>query len=202
MVTRARYFSQDSLINRVQPYDTTSEVYQTYTATTSTNFLLRSLGSQSPRAGRRRDQSRTDRNRAFMTGSTRFRGPDRSNTAYCPTFRSMYSPPDTAIAVRLGCCLITIAAQRGDSRPLESGWTLYPQTYNLHDWGSVYYEGVGWVPIDVSAGRQESDDPAVRNFYKSGLDCYRLVVNSDYSQPFTPRKIHCAASRSIFNVAR
>lgn len=32
-----------------------------YGRTTSTNFLLRSLGSQSPRAGRRRDQSRTDR---------------------------------------------------------------------------------------------------------------------------------------------
>ena len=28
MVTRARYFSQDSLINRVQPYDTPAEVYQ------------------------------------------------------------------------------------------------------------------------------------------------------------------------------
>ena len=91
---------------------------------------------------------------------------------------------------QVGLLLITMLRSVGIPARWESGWTLYPQTYNLHDWGSVYYEGVGWVPIDVSAGRQESNDPAVRNFYKSGLDSYRLVVNSDYSQPFTPRKIH------------
>ena len=38
------------------------------------------------------------------------------------------------------------------------------------------YEGIGWVPIDMSYGKMKSDDPLIRDIYKSALDQYRLVI--------------------------
>jgi hypothetical protein len=70
----------------------------------------------------------------------------------------------------------------------QSGWMLHPKEVNLHDWCEVYYEGTGWVPVDQSFGLQKSPDPKIRDFYSSGIDSYRLIVNDDFSQSFTPRK--------------
>ena len=89
--------------------------------------------------------------------------------------------------------LLLIAMLRSVGIPArwESGWMLHPGHVGLHDWGSVYYEGVGWVPLDISFGKlAASADPAVRDFYKTGMDSYRLVVNSDYGYPFDPPKRH------------
>ena len=59
----------------------------------------------------------------------------------------------------------------------------------MHDWGEIYYEGIGWVPIDMSYGKMKSDDPVVRDIYKSGLDQYRLVINDSIGRPlFIPKK--------------
>ncbi len=70
----------------------------------------------------------------------------------------------------------------------QSGWMLHPRHVNLHDWCEVYYEGVGWVPLDQSFGLQKTQDEKVHNFYRSGIDAYRLIVNDDYSREFTPKK--------------
>ena len=190
MVTRARYFSQDSLINRVQPYDTTSEVYQTYTAERLPQIFF------SDRLVAKARELAGDETNPVRIVSRIYDWIDEIPWAGSIEYGVLPHIPEYVLTSGHGDCgqvgllLITMLRSMGIPARWESGWTLYPQTYNLHDWGSVYYEGVGWVPIDVSAGRQESDDPAVRNFYKSGLDSYRLVVNSDYSYPFTPRKIH------------
>ena len=29
---------------------------------------------------------------------------------------------------------------------------MHPRAWNLHDWAEVYFEGVGWVPVDQSFG--------------------------------------------------
>jgi hypothetical protein len=47
---------------------------------------------------------------------------------------------------------------------------------------------VGWVPVDVSFKLQKSDDPRIREFYISGIDAFRLVVNKDYGRSFCPAK--------------
>jgi len=36
---------------------------------------------------------------------------------------------------------------------------------NLHDWGALYLAPYGWVPMDVTTGRLQSADPALRDFY-------------------------------------
>ena len=70
----------------------------------------------------------------------------------------------------------------------QSGWMLHPGHVNLHDWCEVYFEGVGWVPLDQSFGLQQSSDPRIREFYMTGMDSYRLIVNDDFSSPLTPAK--------------
>jgi len=71
----------------------------------------------------------------------------------------------------------------------ESGWMLHPGEKNLHDWAEVYFEGVGWVPVDVSFGRYvNSGDKDIANFYSTGIDSHRFVANKGVSGAFFPPK--------------
>ena len=60
--------------------------------------------------------------------------------------------------------------------------------WNLHDWGQLYIEPYGWIPMDVTTGRLHSDDPRIAGFYLGGLDAYRIAFNDDYGRDFVPAK--------------
>ncbi len=103
--------------------------------------------------------------------------------------------PEYVIENRKGDCgqvallLITMLRYKGIPTRWQSGWMVHPGEVNLHDWAEVYFEGVGWVPIDVSFARGgELNHPIGREFFMSGIDSYRLYVNSDYSGEFFPAK--------------
>ncbi len=83
---------------------------------------------------------------------------------------------------------LSLARSLGIPCKWQSGWYLMPQTVNLHDWTEVYYEGIGWVPVDPSFGLVNSDDLKLKEFYINGLDCYRLVVNDDFARELVPPK--------------
>jgi len=85
---------------------------------------------------------------------------------------------------------ITLMRYNGIPAKWQSGWMMHPVAVNLHDWSEVYFEGLGWVPVDQSFGIQNSTDPRVKYFYTNGIDAYRLIVNDDYSQPLYPAKIY------------
>jgi hypothetical protein len=70
----------------------------------------------------------------------------------------------------------------------QSGWMVPPGAENLHDWCEVYYEGIGWVPVDVSYDLQNSDNRDIRYFYLSGIDSYRLIINKGVAGPLHPAK--------------
>jgi len=61
---------------------------------------------------------------------------------------------------------------------------------NLHDWGMFYLAPYGWLPMDVTTGALDSNEPALRDFYLGGLDGYRIVFNDDFGQPLVPAKQH------------
>jgi transglutaminase-like putative cysteine protease len=69
-----------------------------------------------------------------------------------------------------------------------SGWKVPPGDKNLHDWCEVYYEGTGWVPADVSYDLQSSEDIRVREYFMSGIDSYRLIINDGIAGPLYPEK--------------
>ena len=70
----------------------------------------------------------------------------------------------------------------------QSGWMLHPGHVNLHDWSEVYIDNAGWIPVDVSFKLQPSDSKQISEFYISGMDSYRLIVNTDYGTPLYPQK--------------
>jgi len=103
--------------------------------------------------------------------------------------------PEYVIENRKGDCgqvtllLITMLRYKGIPARWQSGWMTHPGEVNLHDWAEVYFEGVGWIPVDVSFGRGEPlENESGREFFMSGIDSYRLYVNSDYSDDFFPKK--------------
>ncbi len=85
---------------------------------------------------------------------------------------------------------VTLCRYNGIPAKWQSGWMLHPVEVNLHDWGEVYFEGYGWVPVDQSFGIQNLSDEKEKYFYLGGLDQYRLIANDDYSQPLFPAKIY------------
>ena len=107
---------------------------------------------------------------------------------------------------QVGLLLITLCRIKGIPAKWESGFMMHPQGWNLHDWAEIYFEGIGWVPADVSFGippyaLRESplqgiwapDDPTVNIpgtefFFLGGIDSYRMVVNNDYSGGLYPKK--------------
>jgi transglutaminase-like putative cysteine protease len=88
--------------------------------------------------------------------------------------------------------LITLLRMNGIPARWQSGAIFAEGDYNdIHDWGELYLEPYGWVPVDVTFGRlhpKSSDDPALEWFYLGGLDAYRVAFNSDYGQPLVPAK--------------
>ncbi len=105
--------------------------------------------------------------------------------------------PEYVLANRHGDCgqvsllFITMARYAGVPAKWESGWMMHPGNKNLHDWAEVYYEGVGWVPVDQSFGRVfGAPDEESHWFFTKGLDAYRMIVNEGISAPFYPAKIH------------
>jgi len=47
----------------------------------------------------------------------------------------------------------------------QSGWMVAPNAENLHDWCEVYYEGTGWVPVDISYDLQNSENPLIKPLF-------------------------------------
>ncbi len=102
--------------------------------------------------------------------------------------------PGYVIQNRRGDCgmktLLFMALARCNGIPVrwQSGWMTHPGEVNLHDWCEVWFEGAGWVPMDMSFGLLPSGNREVRYFYLSGIDGYRFIVNDAIAAPLVPAK--------------
>jgi hypothetical protein len=104
---------------------------------------------------------------------------------------------DYVIANKHGDCgqlsllFITLCRYNGIPARWQSGFMLYPNGKNLHDWAEIYFEGIGWIPVDSSFGLQawgKNDDE--RLFFFGGQDAYHLTINNDFGRPLSPEKMH------------
>lgn len=85
--------------------------------------------------------------------------------------------------------LMTLLRMNGIPSRWESGWEFSDSDFDtMHDWGQFYLAPYGWLPMDVTHGVLNSNQPELAWFYLGGIDAYRLIFNSDYSQPFVPQK--------------
>jgi len=108
-------------------------------------------------------------------------------------YSTLDSLPHYALSCRHGDCgiqtmlFMTLCRLNGIPAHWETGWTTGPDK-NMHDWCEIYLAPYGWVPADVSYGLVDSDQEREKWFYLGGIDCYRLVVNTDHNQPLYPAK--------------
>lgn len=103
--------------------------------------------------------------------------------------------PEYVVDNRHGDCgqvtllFLTLCRAKGIPGHFQSGFMMHPHERNLHDWCEIYFEGPGWVPVDQSFGEPEfAQDEATRYFFLGGIDSWRMVVNSDFSQALYPAK--------------
>ncbi|MBN2365472.1 MAG: transglutaminase domain-containing protein [Calditrichaeota bacterium] len=85
---------------------------------------------------------------------------------------------------------ITLLRLNGIPARWQSGWEFQPPHHNMHDWGMLYFEPYGWMPMDVDYGMRTSENESKKYFYLNGMDSYRLVFNDAISQEFFPPKKH------------
>ena len=102
--------------------------------------------------------------------------------------------PEYTLAHRRGDCgmqtflLMSMLRYKGIPVKWQSGWMIPPESENLHDWCEVYYEGTGWVPLDISYSLQYSGNSKLKEFYITGIDSYRMIINDGVSGTLYPPK--------------
>ncbi len=106
----------------------------------------------------------------------------------------MSNIPEYVIKNRRGDCgmqtflFMSMLRYKGIPVKWQSGWMVPPGAEDLHDWCEVWYEGVGWVPVDISYNLQYSKNQKLKEFYISGIDSYRLIINDGISGELYPEK--------------
>ncbi|MDR0611496.1 MAG: transglutaminase-like domain-containing protein [Planctomycetaceae bacterium] len=92
----------------------------------------------------------------------------------------------------LSLLLITLCRYNGIPSKWQSGFMIHPKHAGMHDWAEVYFEGIGWIPVDPSLGERKIFDKQeeLASFFMKGIDSYRLIVNEDYSCRLYPAKIY------------
>lgn len=92
---------------------------------------------------------------------------------------------------------ITLCRAAGVPARWSSGWVIYPQFQNLHDWTEIYLPPYGWIPVDpdynveLATGYLTLTDDQrafLKDFFFGGLDAYRLTVNRQHGFPHHPPK--------------
>ncbi|MCF2603784.1 transglutaminase domain-containing protein [Parabacteroides distasonis] len=174
----------------VQPYDTTTTLYRTYTAERESHIRF------TPRLRTLAAQLTEGETNPLLQARRLFRWVnDQFPWASAREYSTIENIPEYVLDNGHGDCgqvtllFLTLCRICGIPAHFQSGFMLHPDAWNLHDWGEIYFEGVGWVPVDQSFGIPTfARNEAETWFFLGGIDAWRMVVNSDYGQPLVPKK--------------
>ncbi|HAM09781.1 MAG TPA: hypothetical protein DCP74_05795 [Bacteroidales bacterium] len=109
-------------------------------------------------------------------------------------YSTMPDIPEYVIRNRRGDCgmqtflFMSMLRYKGIPVRWQSGWMVPEIGKNLHDWCEIYYEGTGWIPEDISYDLQASENTALKNFFMSGVDSYRMILNEGIAGRLHPPK--------------
>lgn len=187
---RSKTISQDAMLRRLLPYDTSSDIYKKYTA------------QELPQIQKSADLNDLawkivgNETNPVLQASLVFNWIDaRFPWAGAREYSTIPCLPRYVLERGYGDCgqvtllYITLLRNLGIPSRWESGWWLAPGDSGMHDWGEVYFEGIGWVPVDMSYGMiAAADTPEVAHFYKSGMDFYRFAANKGVCGLLSPEK--------------
>ena len=171
-------------------YDTTSDLYKTYTSERDCHMVftpqIRALaerltqGATTPLAKARRIFKWVDDN--FPWASAR----EYSTIENIPAYVLDNHHGDCGQVTLL---FLTLCRSLGIPAHFQSGFMLHPGEENLHDWGEIYVPEYGWVPVDQSFGIPAyAKNEQETYFFFGGIDSFRMIVNNDYGCPLYPAK--------------
>ncbi|MDR1091619.1 MAG: transglutaminase domain-containing protein, partial [Prevotella sp.] len=182
----AEWFDPEN--KQIEPYNDNSELYKKYTAERGSHIIFTDKIKELSKkiVGNETDPYRVTRKLFDYIN-------DNYPWAGAREYSTLENIPGYVIENKHGDCgqvtllFITLARYNGIPAKWQSGFMMHPNGLNLHDWAEVYYEGVGWIPVDQSFGRRDLDkDEDARYFFLNGIDAYRWIVNDDYSQSLFP----------------
>jgi hypothetical protein len=186
-ISSAQYFKMSEI--KIMPYDKVSGDYMKYTAEQLPHICF------TDEVKRLADSITTgDNNPSSIVSKLYFWFKENIPWAGALEYSTISNIPEYVLKNRRGDCgmqtflFISMLRYKGIPARWESGWMMPPEKENLHDWCEVYYEGTGWVPVDVSYDLQNSENPLLKNYYLSGIDSYRLIVNEGIAGPLHPLK--------------
>jgi transglutaminase-like putative cysteine protease len=176
----------------ILPYDTESELYRTYTAERPPHIVFTdSIRAVSERVvGDETDPyQKIKKLWAWVDLTFPWAGArEYSTLPHIPQYVLENGHGDCGQVTLL---FMTLARYNGIPTRWQSGFMMHPGSVNLHDWSEFYIEGLGWIPMDESFGLSTfTADEDVKYFYSNGMDAYRWIVNSDFSQPLFPAKTY------------
>jgi hypothetical protein len=186
-VSTAPYISQREILEKMRPYDKSSELYRKYTAFEAPHIIDLSALAKEIVGDEKNPLKQSVAVFEYIARNYPWAGAREYSTIECI--------PQYVIDECHGDCgqvaLLYISLMRSLGVPArwESGWMLHPGEKNLHDWAEVYFENVGWVSVDPSFGiYSDAATAEAREFYATGLDSYRLRANKGVCGEFVPAK--------------
>jgi hypothetical protein len=185
--SRAQYFDLNKI--SIQQNDTTSEVFKKNTAEQFPQIMFTPrikqlsdsiVGGESNPVEKVRKLYYWINNNIMWTGALEY-----SIMPFIPGYVLANGRGDCGMQTLL---FMTMARYQKIPVKWQSGWMMHPGEVNLHDWCEVYYNGAGWIPLDMSFNLQNSIDLHEKEFYISGIDSYRLIINDAIQAEFVPKK--------------
>lgn len=72
----------------------------------------------------------------------------------------------------------------------QSGLIIPRSGWNMHDWCEAYFEGIGWVPVDQSAGvpTYASEYPEFTWINLGSKEPLQISINNEWGKPLQPAK--------------
>ena len=183
----ALYVAPEYILSHLKPYDTSAALYKEYTAVQLPHIIRMDELAHEIVGDETNPFRQSEAVFNYIVKHYPWAGAREYSTIPCI--------PQYVVDERHGDCgqvaLLYISLMRSLGVPArwESGWMLHPEELNLHDWAEVYFEGVGWVPIDVSFGRYTNmTDGRAANLYSTGIDFYRFAANKGVFGKLYPEK--------------
>ncbi len=174
----------------IRPYDTKSALYKKYTSERETHIRF------SPRIRKLAAELTKGETNPLLKARSIFAWINKHFPwASAREYSTIDNIPEYVLDNHHGDCgqvsllFITLCRCSGIPAHFQSGFMMHPGDSGMHDWSEIYFQGIGWVPVDQSFGippYAKNDDE--RMFFLGGIDSWRMIVNSDYSMPLAPKK--------------
>ncbi len=172
----------------ILPYQKSSSIYKEYTRERETQVRF------TPRIKALARQLVGDEQNPYLKVKRIYEWINQFPWASAREYSTIENIPEYVLDNKHGDCgqvsllFITLARCSGIPAKFQSGFMMHPGGKNMHDWAQVYFEGIGWVPVDQSFGLFPSQNEDEKYFFTNGIDSYRMIVNDDFSFPLFPAK--------------